>query len=191
MTEQKNMVLIDPGDEGEKIKEIIEKTGGKLSAILLTHAHHDHTGAVKFLKELYPDATVYMGKDDEDMISNVYRNYACVRGKAMEIFKDLKADVLIDDGEIIKIDELEFKAVATPGHTKGGMTYICEDNMFTGDTLFYESIGRSDLYGGNSEIICQSVTKLMMLDGDYKVYPGHGPSTTLEYERHNNKYVRI
>ena len=190
-TSENNLVVIDPGDEGDKIKEIIDKTETKLAAILLTHAHHDHTGAVKYLKEIYPEAPVYMGREDEDMINNVYRNYACVRGKAMELFKDLRADILIDDGAEIKIDDLTFKAVATPGHTKGGMTYICEDNMFTGDTLFYESIGRSDLYGGNSETICQSVTKLMLMEGDYKVFPGHGPSSTLDYERQNNKYVRI
>ena len=79
LTEKNNLVLIDPGDEGEKIKEIIDKTGVKLSAILLTHAHHDHTGAVKFLKDLYPEVPVYMGREDEDMINNVYRNYSCVR----------------------------------------------------------------------------------------------------------------
>lgn len=191
LTKNNNMILIDPGDEQDKIIEIINNLGANLHTILLTHAHHDHTGAVKYLKDAYPDVKIYMGAEDEDMLNNVYRNYACVRGKAMEIFKDLKADVLIKDGDEIIVDEVTFKAVATPGHTKGGMTYVCGDLMFTGDTLFYESIGRSDLYGGNSETICQSVTKLMMMDGDYKVYPGHGPSTTMSHERTENKYVRL
>lgn len=191
VTDAKSVVLVDPGDEFEKIVEIIKKVDGDLKYILLTHGHHDHTGAVKPLKELYPNAKIMLGEEDFDMIDNIYRNYGCVRGRKVENFKDLKADVAVKDQDVFTVDELSFKAIATPGHTKGGITYICGDKMFTGDTLFYESIGRYDLYGGNQEKICQSVTKLMLIDGDFTVYPGHGPSSTLEHERKNNKYVRI
>ncbi|MEF9983060.1 MAG: MBL fold metallo-hydrolase [Oscillospiraceae bacterium] len=191
LTEQKSVILVDPGDESDKILEIIKNLGGELKYILLTHGHHDHTGAVKPLKSAYPNAIITLGEKDIDMIDNILRNYGCVRGRKVENFEGLKQDVIVKDGDLITVDELTFKVVETPGHTKGGITYICENKMFTGDTLFYESIGRSDLYGGNSETLCQSVTKLMLIDGEYEVYPGHGSSSSMEHERKNNKYVRI
>ena len=174
LTEAKSVILVDPGDEADKLIEIIEKLEGDLKYILLTHGHHDHTGGVKPLKDKYPNAIVTMNENDNDIIDNILRNYACVRGRNVENFKDLKADQYVKDGDVIAIDELSFEVIETPGHTKGGVTYLCEDNMFTGDTLFFESIGRSDLFGGNTENLCQSVTKLMMKKGDFKVYPGHG-----------------
>ena len=163
-------VVIDPGSDDDIILAEAEKLGVKVGKILLTHGHNDHTGAVKALAKA-TGAAVYIGRADE------YRLH-------------FKADVLLDGGESISEGELSFKVLAAPGHTQGGVCYICGGYLFSGDTLFSGSIGRTDLEGGDFALLVQSLKKLGELPGDYTVLPGHEQATTLARERQYNRFMR-
>ena len=105
-------------------------------------------------------------------------------------FKPIIEATTIEDGDTIVQDELTFKVIHTPGHTKGGVCYLCGGSIFTGDTLFYGDVGRTDFPGGNYNEIINSVKRLAVLDGDYKVFPGHGMASSLERERNFNSYIK-
>lgn len=174
-------VLVDPGSEGDKIASIIEKEGCSIEAILLTHCHFDHNGAVVELKEKF-NAKVYLNEVEAEYmlkdISGVYKKLP-------------ETENFIKEGEEIVVGNLKFKPIFTPGHTKGGTCYLVDDSLFTGDTLFKGTVGRTDLFGGNFDEISNSLNnKLMLLQDDIKVYPGHGPSTTIGIERNYNPYVK-
>ena len=151
----------------------------KCKAIMLTHGHFDHVGAVNAVAE-QTGCPVYINKRDE--------GYKV--GMSGMMFKLPEGGKYYDDGDVITEAGLEFKVIATPGHTPGGVSLICENALFTGDTLFRGSCGRTDLPGGDTETELRSVKKLCMLPGDYEVYPGHMDSSTLERERRFNHYCR-
>ncbi len=179
-------VIIDPGDEDELIIEKIEKFGFKPKAILLTHGHGDHIGAVSPLKEKY-NIPVYIGKDDAPMLLSSSANVSAVFG--YEIVCP-PADFLVDDEEVVKIGSLEFVVFSTPGHTRGGVCYFCENIIFCGDTLFNGSIGRTDLPGGDYHQLIDSIEKkILSLPDDIVCYPGHGPITTVGTERKHNPFL--
>lgn len=186
--DQKNCAVIDPGAQPEKIAAIIEEEGLHLEYILLTHGHYDHIGGVNFLKQKYPNAMLYVGKHDMELLCDDNKNYAAIRSERPEdyILKDAKT---LEEGTHLKLGDLDIEVIETPGHTKGGVTYICRDALFTGDTLFYSDVGRTDLYGGDYAALMQSLKKIALLKGDFLVYPGHGSSSTLDYERKNNYYL--
>lgn len=172
-------VVIDPGDESNTILDYIESNHLKCEAIMLTHGHFDHTGAVKAVAE-ETGATVYMNSRDDNRVTHSSQlNYVLPEG-----------GINYDDGDIIDAAGLRFEIIATPGHTPGGVTIKCEDCLFTGDTLFKGSLGRTDLDGGDMEKELASLKKLCSLEGDYEVYPGHMDSTTLQRERSFNYYCR-
>lgn len=174
------IAIIDPGANAQWIMSEIEKQGGSVEAILLTHAHFDHVGAVKELKEKY-NVPVYMHSEEENYM-NI--DTSQVFGKLPKIYD------FINNGDIIKIGELEFKCLHTPGHTKGGICYLVEDKVFTGDTLFQGSVGRSDFIGGDYEELIGSIEeKLMTLDKNVEVFPGHGPKSTIIFERMRNPFL--
>ena len=172
-------VLIDPGDESNTILDYLEANRLKCRAILLTHGHYDHVGAVDAIAR-ETGATVYMNERDD------YR-----QAVDMHLPYTLKENGRsYDDGDVVEAAGLRFEVIGTPGHTPGGVTIKCEDALFTGDTLFKGSCGRTDLPGGDMIQELASLRRLCELPGDYEVYPGHMDASTLEREREFNYYCR-
>lgn len=186
-------VIIDPGDEVERIAGELDKNMLVPSWILLTHGHHDHTGAVRGLKARYPQVKVAIGREDVELLNDTAKSLPFASLPKEEF---LKEDLALSDGDVIEAGELSFQAVHTPGHTKGGVCLICQSKtegeklLFTGDTLFEGEIGRCDLYGGDYLAMLDSLRKLAALPGEYHVYPGHGGDTTLDRERRVNLYMK-
>ncbi|MEF9852659.1 MAG: MBL fold metallo-hydrolase [Hydrogenoanaerobacterium sp.] len=185
---KKNCVLIDPAADAPKIISFLQKEGLTPKYIFVTHPHHDHIGAVKEL-QMYFGAKVVIGEIDNKIVEDPLPMYG---ERYLWKVKDklFKADILVKDGDEIALDELIFKVLLTPGHTAGGVCYLCGNELFVGDTLFKEEVGRCDLYSGSFPAMLQSVKRLAELPGDYNVYPGHGESTTMEHERKYNQYIR-
>ncbi|HNW04638.1 MAG TPA: MBL fold metallo-hydrolase [Oscillospiraceae bacterium] len=188
-SEQKNAVVIDPGDEGDRLTDRLTNLGVKVRYIFLTHAHFDHTGAVKEVQKRFPEAKVVLMKADEEILLDPSLVVNRVQGKFGERYH-IKPDLFVSDGEILKLDELSFVFIATPGHTKGSCTILLCDQLFTGDTLFAGMCGRTDLYGGSQSDMKRSLARLGNLEGDYEILPGHGPGSTLAIERFRNSYLR-
>lgn len=178
--ETKDCIVVDPGEEALKIENAIENLEAKPKMILLTHGHFDHVGAVKALSEKY-DIPFYISKNDADMIE-----------KKVDVFGTIpKTYRYIKDGEVLDFSKnYKVKCIETPGHTPGGLCFLIENCLFTGDTLFRESIGRSDFVGGNLSSLLKSIKeKLLPLGDDIVVYPGHGPSTTIKHEKERNPFL--
>ena len=172
-------VVIDPGDEANTILDYLESNRLRCAAIFLTHGHYDHVGAVDTLRE-ETGAPVYMNpRDDASRAVDAHMTYRMQPG-----------DRAYDEGDTVEAAGLVFHVMATPGHTPGGVTLRCEDALFTGDTLFKGSCGRTDLPGGDMEQELSSLRRICELPGDYEVYPGHMDSSTLEREREFNYYCR-
>ena len=182
LTEDKRTaVVIDCGDEG--VFDECQRLALKPVALLLTHGHFDHVGGCgKFYAENVP---IYCGEGEKDYIfSKENRSiFGGVYIPDFEIFKTLT------DGERITLGGIDFEVMETKGHTAGGVCYLAEDCLFSGDTLFREGIGRCDLPGGNFKELKISLKKLLSIDKNLKVYCGHGDETTLAYERKHNPYV--
>lgn len=178
----KEAIVVDPGGDVENIADAINVMGAKVSYILLTHGHLDHTTGVAKLKDI-TNATVCISKADDDLITKgEYLFGPLIKGGADKILKQW---------DVIKISNLEFTCVDTPGHTPGGMCFIVGNSVFTGDTLFAGSIGRTDFAGGDFNTIIMSIKlKLLSLPGDTIVYPGHGPSSTINNEKLGNPFLQ-
>ncbi|NLH00764.1 MAG: MBL fold metallo-hydrolase [Clostridiales bacterium] len=171
--------IIDPGAESNTIMDYLEENKLKCRYILLTHGHFDHTGAVEEVMR-QTGATVCMHKKD-------------VRRTIAELgfrYNPPKGTVFIKEGDKINVGSLVFEVIETPGHSEGGLTFRCEDALFTGDTLFRDSCGRTDLPGCNGADMMKSLKKLRDLPGDYEVYPGHMEATSLERERRYNCFMQ-
>ena len=172
-------VVIDPGDESNTILDYMESNHLKCCAIMLTHGHYDHVSAVDAVAA-ETGAVIYMNERDDA------RNH--LDGHFPYSLKENGR--CYDNGDGIEAAGLHFDVIATPGHTPGGVTLKCEDALFTGDTLFKGSCGRTDLPGGDMEQELKSLRRICELPGDYEVYPGHMDSSTLEREREFNYYCR-
>ena len=172
-------VVIDPGDESNLILNYLEDNRLHCRAIMLTHGHFDHVGAVEAVAE-ETGATVYMNEKD-DVRSGSDSRYA---------FSLPQGGVYYKDGDVVQQAGLRVEIMGTPGHTPGGVSIRCENALFTGDTLFKGSCGRTDLPGGDMVQELESLKKLCSLPGDYEVYPGHMDSSTLQRERMFNYYCR-
>lgn len=179
--------VVDPAD-AKQVNQYLAEKGLECKAVLLTHCHFDHILGTAELQR--GGAKVYIGAADEAGLSD---NIVNLSKKFMLRCESCKDDVLLSDGDRIALCDTEFEVISTPGHTKGGVCYVNRENrvIFSGDTLFHCSIGRTDFPGGSFEQLCSSVKdRLFALDGDYAVYPGHESATTLDYERKNNPFVR-
>lgn len=185
--DSKNVLVFDPADRGDLLYSKLTDAGFTVEAILLTHGHFDHIWGVEKLKEL-SGVKVYAFEAEEELCMDAGMNISAAAGRACS----LKPDMLLKDGEEVTIGEYTFRAIATPGHTKGsGCFYFEEDKMLiSGDTLFQESVGRTDFPTGSMSTLVRSIKdKLMVLPEEVKVYPGHGESTTIGYEKENNPFL--
>ena len=172
--------VIDPGDEPELIQEALEKEGVEVRYLLLTHGHYDHTTAVPALHRVYPQADIYIHQADANGAGSTLFPLA---GEV----DDLK---LYDEGDVIRLGDHEIQVLHTPGHSPGSVTLKVEDVLFTGDTLFAGSCGRTDFEGGSVEKMMASLRRLGQLEGDLQVLPGHMEPSTLDRERRGNPYLR-
>ena len=178
--ETNKAAIIDPGAQASYLMKEIEVLGINIDVILLTHCHFDHNGAVEELRNKY-NVDVYLNQSEEEYM-NI--DTTGIFGNLPKFYK------FFDEGQEIKVGSLTFKTIFTPGHTKGGTCFLVEDNLFTGDTLFNGSIGRTDFLGGSyNELITSIETKLMPLDNNINVYPGHGPKSSIGYERVKNPFL--
>lgn len=177
--------LVDCSEPSDKMKEFIK--GYDLEYILLTHGHFDHIEGVKMINEL-TGAKVVISKEDEGMLSSEVLSLAAFSGANQY---NTSADIIVKDNDVIMLGDSEIKVLATPGHTSGSVCYMVDRNLFTGDTLFCCSLGRTDFPTGNPAQMVKSLKRLDSLEGDYNVYPGHDELTTLEYERKNNIDFRL
>lgn len=185
--DSKRVLFFDPADRGDMIYQKLTDAGFTVEAILLTHGHFDHIWGVERLKEL-SGAKVYAFEAEEALCMDTSMNISAAAGRACSV----KPDVLLKDGEEVTIGDYRFKAIATPGHTAGsGCFYFEEDKiLLSGDTLFQESVGRTDFPTGSMSTLVRSIKdKLMVLPEDVKVYPGHGESTTIGYEKAYNPFL--
>lgn len=188
LTDEKSgeCALIDCPDFNDEVEAFIGDKKPKY--ILLTHGHYDHILGVKKAREKY-GSLVYIGEKDAQMLESSKLSLAvfCMRDRTQE---PTKADFFLRDGKVIMLGDLEIKVMSTPGHTQGSVCYICENVIFTGDTLFRLSYGRTDFPGGSMMDMKNSLKKLANLDGDYIVYAGHGKDSTLDFERQHNELLR-
>ena len=183
--ETKQAVLVDPGDDGDRIMDVVKKYGLTIDAILLTHGHADHISGLKEVRE-GTKAKVYIAAGDADRLTHSTSMF--FPGPAKNYGA---ADVIVKDGDEFEAAGLRFKVLATPGHTPGGVCYVVEDAVFCGDTIFAESIGRTDLPGGNYEELLQSIKeKILPLKDDMMLLPGHGPATNVGWERKRNPFLQ-
>ena len=178
-------IIIDPGDEAKKILKRVHELGLDIKLILLTHGHIDHAGALKEVKEA-TNAEVAVHTDDANF--DRYQSAGLVLGLSYP--NPPAPDRLLKDGDILDIAGMHFKVLHTPGHSVGGICLLRDGVVFSGDTLFNCSIGRSDLPGGNHSQLLESIrSKLLVLDEDTTVYPGHGEDTTIAAERKGNPFL--
>jgi len=182
----KQAVVIDPGGDFEIIEDHLKKLKLKVQYIILTHGHIDHIGALGELKKA-TGAEILIHSKDSAMLYDLNQNLSIFSGDKII---PIKADKLLEEGDIIQCGGIKLEVLHTPGHTPGGISLLTDKMIFTGDTLFCGSIGRTDFPGSSYQKLLSSIKeKLLSKDDDFIIYPGHGPSSTIGDERKNNPFL--
>lgn len=184
----RDAAIIDPGGSTDRILSVVKNEQLNVKFIINTHGHADHVWANLAVKKAV-GAPILIHEDDADMLNSGHRNLSAFIGGSVSCGP---ADKLLKEGDVIKIaDDIELTVIHTPGHTPGGICLLTEGVLFSGDTLFAESIGRTDFPGGSyRQLITNIKDKLMPLDDDLKVLPGHGPETSIGWERKMNPFIQ-
>lgn len=178
-------MVIDPGCYTPAMKKELRNLT-ELKYIILTHAHGDHMGALNAIRKDYPDAVLVAGAKEKKLLLDAENN------GSMEFSPEpvsTEADRYVSEGDSVTLGSIKFTFMETPGHTQGGICICGDGKIFTGDTLFFRSIGRTDLYSGNMEQMRKSLQKLMRLPDEIQVLPGHGPGTSIGAEKKGNPFV--
>ena len=179
--------VVDPGDEAVRIALLVEQTGLEVGQIVITHAHIDHVGAVAALVDEY-SCPVLMHAEAEPMLEQL-PTQAMMMG--LRFGKVPKVDRYVEDHEVLAVGGLQLRTLYTPGHAPGHLAFHTEGMVLSGDTLFAGSVGRVDLPGGSMEVLMRSIEqRLLTLPDETRVYPGHGPPTTIGEEKMNNPFLR-
>jgi len=181
--------VIDPGDEAPRIVALLDKHGLTLNSIFCTHAHLDHVAGLADLKRIRP-ARVWMHEKDLPLFQNLAQQAAWI---GLDTPEPVEIENWLNGGEAVTLGELTGQVLHTPGHSPGSCSLLIDGDtpcLFSGDTLFRESIGRTDLWGGSYETLIHSMAqKILPLPGSLCIYPGHGPSTTLNHEKEYNPFI--
>ena len=183
----KEVLIVDPADRAQKIIEWINSEGLKPTAILLTHGHFDHIMGVAGVKKEY-NIPIYASKDEVEVLANPQINVSTMMGA----YLSMKADKLFSDGDVLELAGMKLKVISTPGHTIGSVCFYMEEEkvLISGDTLFEASVGRSDFPTGSSRQLIESIkTRLFVLPDDTDVFPGHGGTTSIAYEKAHNPFI--
>ena len=183
----KDAIVIDPSDF-QCLKSALDSTSLSLKAVLLTHAHFDHASALREISDFY-NVPSYLHQDDVELLSDPFKNASLLIGRPIDLGS---CSNYVKNGDRLTFGDISVFVLHTPGHSRGSVCYLIGDSfLFTGDTLFAGGIGRCDLYGGDPFTIQDSLRKLAMLNENYQVLPGHGPQTTLFYEKSTNPYMNL
>ncbi len=183
----KKAFMVDPGLFSQKIVDYIKENKLDLGYIILTHAHGDHIGGLPNMLDIF-DAKVITHEDEAFILRDPRMNFS---GQMFSQPIAIEPDRVVKDGEIIEVGDLKLTVIHTPGHTPGGMCLYSKPHLFSGDTLFAQSIGRTDFPLSSTEDLFKGIKeKLYALPHDTKVYSGHGPDTEIGYEKRNNMFVR-
>ncbi len=175
--------LVDCTEFSDRMLDFIGNAD--LEYILLTHGHFDHIGGVSEISERF-NAKVVISSVDAPMLSSSKLSLAAFCGA---VHNNSSADITVEDNDVIELGNSEVYVISTPGHTSGSVCYMCDDNLFTGDTMFFCSCGRTDFPTGSPVDMQKSLNKLASLNGDYKIFAGHDRQSTLDFERKNNPYI--
>lgn len=185
--ETKQAVIIDPGADGKQIYRWVLEKGVKVDYILITHGHVDHIGAVDELRELLGNVLVGIHTGDAGMLTDGKKNLSSYFGPGLV---QKKADILLQDGQELIVGNQRLKVISTPGHSPGGVCFLCTEGLFSGDTLFAGSIGRTDFPGGSLDQLLAGVKqKLLVLPEETRVFPGHGEETSIGEEKRDNPFL--
>lgn len=184
--ETKDAALIDCSSIDDRIDDELEKQGANLKYILLTHGHFDHVAGIRS-NRFKTNPQIVMNKEDLDWL-NKTNQYLPMFGMPEITIPPI--DIFVEDNDTIKLGTISIKVLHTPGHTQGGVCYLAENKLFSGDTIFREAVGRCDLEGGNFDQIVESIeNKIFTLPTDTIIYPGHGNTTTVGWEKEHNRFL--
>lgn len=185
--ETKEGFIVDPGAYCPELTAKVKEAGVDIKYIILTHGHGDHIGGIEGHLKDFPDAKIVAYEDEAEMLENPQYNLSLdVCGRPVSV----SADIYVKDKETLKVGNFELTFIHTPGHSKGGMCIYTAGHLFSGDTLFRQSIGRSDFYGGDYRVLINSIKdRIYVFPDDTKVYPGHMGMTTVGDEKRGNPFA--